>query len=540
MHMDRKNIALMAVLLILIAAVVSWGLVSRVFPAQAQAAPTATSAPTAAAPANASEVLTALETTLEQVYNQVNPSVVNIQVVKQVSLSEMQIPGFNLGPDTQGQQQTQGEGSGFVWDTQGHIVTNDHVVDGATKIQVIFYDGTTVNATLVGTDPSSDLAVVKVDVSADQLHPVQLADSTQLKVGEVSIAIGNPFGLNGTMTVGFISALDRSMPSQLEQEGTSYTIPDVIQTDASINPGNSGGVLLNDSGQVIGVTAAIESTSGSNSGVGFAIPSAIVQKVVPALIETGHYDHPWLGVSGTSLTPDLAEAMGLPADQRGALVMSTVADGPAAQAGLQGSDQQATINGEQVQVGGDVIVAFNGTVVKDFDSLVSYLADSTSAGQKVTLTVLRGGKEMTVDVTLGVRPDTIETAQNTQQPQSPTQGRSYLGILGINMSAEIAKEMGVSENQAGVLVEQVRSNTPAEQAGLQGGNKTVTINGQAIVVGGDIITALNEQPVANQADLQSLLAQVQPGAEATLTVLRDGQPVDLSITLAERPGNLPE
>jgi 2-alkenal reductase len=300
-------------------------------------------------------------------------------------------------------------GSGFVWDTQGHIITNNHVVDGASKVQVTFSDGMTVDAKVVGTDPNADLAVLQVNVPASQLTPVVLADSTQVKVGQIAIAIGNPYGLAGTMTEGIISGLERTLPVGLDnltsQQGPTYSIPDIIQTDASINPGNSGGVLVDIQGQLIGVTAAIESSSGSNSGIGFVIPSAIVKKVVPSLIATGSYQHPRLGISGTSMTPDLAKAMGLDSQQNGALVIEVTPGGPAANAGLQASNQTATINGQNVPVGGDVIVAINGQSVKQFDDLSTYLFYNTSIGQTVNLTVLRNGKEQTVKVTLDALPN---------------------------------------------------------------------------------------------------------------------------------------
>jgi serine protease Do len=539
--MNRKNLALVVAILMLAAVLAGCG-VDLTLPAQAQSGSSTTPASipsaTVAVPSNAAEVLTALEATLEQLYNQVNPSVVNIQALQQASgTSFSQIPGFYFGPNApQVPQQAQVLGSGFVWDTQGNIVTNEHVVDSVSNIRVTFSDGTIVEAKLVGTDPSSDLAVVKVDVPAEQLHPIQLADSTQVKVGELSVAIGNPFGLNGTMTVGFVSAVGRSLPSQSSTSQGSYSIPDVIQTDAPINPGNSGGVLVNDTGQLIGVTSAIESTAGSNSGVGFAIPSAIVQKVVPALIQTGHYDHPWLGISGTTLNPDLAQAMGLKADQRGALVISTVADGPADKAGLHGSDRQATINGQEEQIGGDVIVAINGTPITDFDSLAAYLADNTTVGQTISLTVLRQGQEMTVQVTLGVRPNEVS---QSNQPQSTTTTGAYLGVVGLTMAPDIAQAMGLPQDQQGVLVEQVRQGSPADQAGLRGSDKMVTINGQRVLVGGDVITAMNGQPVNTLQELQALLAQAQPGQQATLTLLRSGQPVGVDVTLAAHPSSLP-
>ncbi len=348
--------------------------------------PAATSAPPqSSAPGS----LANIEAALVSIYAQTNPSVVNIQVVVPATLSN---PGGAA------------LGSGFVWDTQGNLVTNNHVVDGATRITVTFYDGTTVEASLVGADSDSDLAVIKVNTNTAQLQPVTMADSTQLKVGQLAIAIGNPFGLQGTMTVGYISGLGRLLPANQNAAGPTYSIPDVIQTDAAINPGNSGGVLLDDTGKVIGVTSSIATTSGTSAGVGFAIPSAIVQQVVPALIKTGHYDHPYLGISVVSLNPDLASAMNLPSNQRGALVETVTPGSPADKAGLQASQNQVTINGQQVSVGGDVVIAYNGQVVKSSDDLVTFLARSGSVGQTVTLTVLRGGKQIQVPVTLGVRP----------------------------------------------------------------------------------------------------------------------------------------
>jgi S1-C subfamily serine protease len=281
-------------------------------------------------------------------------------------------------------------------------------VAGATSISVTFADGTVADAKLVGADPNSDLAVVQVNVPASKLVPVQLADSTQVKVGQLAIAIGNPFGLQGTMTQGIISGLSRSLPTGLDnqtaQQGPSYSIPDIIQTDAAINPGNSGGVLLDDQGQLIGVTAAIASSAGSNSGVGFVIPSSIVGKVVPSLINTGTYKHPWLGISGTTLTPDLAQAMNLSQNQQGALVIDVTPAGPAAKAGLKGSSQTATINGQDTPIGGDIITAINGQPVKSFEDMVSYLFDSTQVGQTASLTILRNGHEQQLKVTLGVQP----------------------------------------------------------------------------------------------------------------------------------------
>jgi len=320
------------------------------------------------------------QTSLERIYQLVNPAVVSIQV-------------------------GQGAGSGFVWDTQGHIVTNNHVVNGSENIRVTFSDGTVRTAELVGADADSDLAVIKVELPAARLHPIVLASSTEVRVGQLAIAIGNPFALENTMTVGIVSAVGRVLP--VDSSGSSqgsYSIPDIIQTDAPINPGNSGGVLVDDQGQLIGVTAAIASPVRASAGVGFAIPSDIVKRVVPALIETGRYEHTWLGISGASLTPDLAQAMNLDVDQRGALIMDIVPEGPADQADLRGSGQELAINERPFRVGGDVITAIDGQPVDNFEDLVAFLARSTEVGQQVVLSLLRDGKAQTATLVLAARP----------------------------------------------------------------------------------------------------------------------------------------
>jgi serine protease Do len=477
---------------------------------------------------DAGDLLAAYQGTLENIYTTVSPSVVNIQVVEQVASSGSDsnaIPGFPFfglpqGQDQQPQQQFQRAlGSGFVWDQQGHIVTNNHVVSGANKIEVTFSDGTMVPATLVGADPDSDLAVLKVDVSADKLHPVQMADSKSIQVGQLAIAIGNPFGLEGSMTTGIVSAVGRSLLAD-ETSAQSYTIPDIIQTDAPINPGNSGGILINVQGQVLGVTSAIESPVRANAGVGFAIPSAIVNNVVPALIQDGKYVHSWLGISGTSLTPDLAKAMGLDISQRGALVEEVLPNSPAEKAGLQASNNQATIDGQLVNVGGDVITAIDNQPVLQMDDLIAYLAGSTKVDQKVTLSLLRDGKQQNVDVTLAARPSAEEQAN--ANPQAPTQG-IHLGILGTTVDSSIAQAMNLPDGTQGVLIEQVQPGSLADTAGLQAGSKTVTINGQDILVGGDIITAVNGQSIASTDELRASLEQLPSDHPLTLTILRDGK-----------------
>lgn len=520
---------------------------------QATAAPTQAPAATAASnngnqpaasasAASAQSVMDAMQTTLENIYNQVRPSVVSISVVTQQQPSQSQIPSPFFGfPGVPNQPQTpqygQALGSGFVWDKQGHIVTNNHVVEGATQIEVSFSDGTNVQAKVVGTDPSNDLAVIKVDVPADQLQPVTLGDSTQVKVGQMVVAIGNPFGEQWTMTSGIVSGMGRTLPAGNSQNttGPQYTIPDIIQTDAPINPGNSGGVLTDLSGNVLGVTSAIESPVQANSGIGFVIPSAIVQKEVPVLIQTGHYDHPYLGISGTTLTPDLAKAMNLSANQKGALVEQVTANSPAAKAGLIGSTRQVQILGQTVLVGGDIITAVNGQTVNSIDDLIAYLNDNTSVGQTVTLTVLRNGKETSVDITLGSRPSSQSNPVASSQPV----GQLQLGVVGMGLTSGIAQAMNLPADQQGVLIEQVASGSPADKAGLRGSYMPATVNGQQILVGGDVITQIDNQSIAQPNDIRSYLAQAQAGQQIDLEIIRNGQQKQVSVTLEASSAQTP-
>jgi S1-C subfamily serine protease len=494
------------------------------------------SAPTQAAPVQAEipsgaagDLLAAYQGTLENIYTAVSPSVVNIRVVQQVDPSNAgnsEIPGFPFFNVPQGgvpdQQFQSGLGSGFVWDQDGHIVTNNHVVSGADRIEVTFSDGTSVPATLVGTDPDSDLAVLKVEVPADQLQPVKMGDSNAVRVGQLAIAIGNPFGLEGSMTTGIISAVGRSLPAD-ETSFQSYTIPDVIQTDAPINPGNSGGVLIDAQGQVLGVTAAIESPVRANAGIGFAIPSAIVDNVVPALIKDGEYVHSWLGISGTTLTPDLATAMKLESTQRGALVEEVMPDSPAEKAGLRGSRQQVTLEGQTTNVGGDVITAIDGQQILQMDDLIAYLARSTRVDQKITLTLLRDGGQESLDVTLAARPSSQERTATTNRRGV------QLGILGMTMDGTIAKEMNLPDGQQGVLVTQVEPGSLADTAGLRAGTQSVSIDGQQFTIGGDIITAVDGQPIADIQELRATLAGLPSDADLTLMILREGAEVEITL-----------
>ncbi len=397
-------------------------------PVQAQA----TTAPSVPVVADNS-LLSAYQSTLESIYSQVDPSVVSIHVVSQSTTTQVNPFGRNRG--LQSPQVSEALGSGFVWDANGDIVTNNHVVSGATSIDVTFSDGKNYTAKVVGTDVYSDLAVIKSEAPASELHPVSVADASQVKVGQVTIAIGNPYGLQNTMTVGVVSGLGRTLPAGSDATtttGPTYSIPDIIQTDAAINPGNSGGVLLNDQGQVIGVTAAIESASSANAGIGFVIPSTILNKVIPDLIKSGSHQHPYLGLSGMSLNVDINNAMGLNAQQQGALIETVNPGDPADKAGLKASTKTVTINGSSVSVGGDVVIAINGTPITSMDDLIAYLETDTTIGQKVTLTILRDGKQMSVDVTLGTRP--------SQQPVTfvdPNSANSSSTLLSFPVSSAV-------------------------------------------------------------------------------------------------------
>ena len=354
-------------------------------------------------PADILEEADVEERLVANIYERVAPSVVHIRVVRRVSGAErprFEIPGWPGLPEGPDDFYQRGEGSGFVWDRDGHVITNYHVVQHAEEVEVTFFDGSTVSAEIVGTDPDSDLAVLRVDRSADRLFPVTLADSDEVFVGQRAIAIGNPFGQEWTLTTGVVSALGRTLPS-----GTSnFSIPEMIQTDAAINPGNSGGPLLERDGRVIGVNTLIMSRERASAGVGFAIPGSIVEKVVPVLIEEGSYTYAWLGIVGQDLERETALAMDLPADQRGALVIEVVDESPAEDAGLEGSNQRVRQNGVQLQVGGDIIVAIEGQPVRTMDDLIVYLVKETQPDDRVTLEIVRDEREMTIEVTLSGRP----------------------------------------------------------------------------------------------------------------------------------------
>ena len=294
---------------------------------------------------------------------------------------------------------TGGVGSGFVFDKKGHIITNAHVVKEANKVVVTFLDGRSYNAEIIGTDEYTDIAIIKVNADLSLLHPLFIGDSSNLKVGEQITAIGNPFGLSGSMTSGIVSQLGRLLPS-----GSGYLIPDVIQTDAAINPGNSGGPLLNMRGEIVGINTAIQSATGEFTGVGFSIPSQTVAKIVPTLIEKGEYKHPWIGISGRDIDPDMASVMNLK-DAIGFLVITVVEDSPAFDAGLVGSDKTIEVDGINYQVGGDIILSVDGKEVRKIDDILVHLQRTKSVGDEMVLEILRDGRTTNVTIVLGERPN---------------------------------------------------------------------------------------------------------------------------------------
>jgi S1-C subfamily serine protease len=294
---------------------------------------------------------------------------------------------------------TGGLGSGFVFDKKGHIISNAHVVKDANKVVVTFLDGRSYNADIIGIDEYTDIAVIKVNADLSLLHPLSIGDSSNLKVGEEIAAIGNPFGLSGSMTSGIISQLGRLLPTE-----SNYRIPDVIQTDAAINPGNSGGPLLNMRGEIVGINTAIQSTTGSNTGVGFSIPSQTVAKIVPTLIENGEYKHPWIGISGRDIDPDMASVLNLK-DAVGFLVITVVEDSPAFQAGLIGSEKTIEVDGVNYDVGGDIILAVDGKEVRKIDDILVHLQRAKSVGDEMVLEILRDGRTTNVTIILDERPN---------------------------------------------------------------------------------------------------------------------------------------
>ena len=291
-----------------------------------------------------------------------------------------------------------GMGSGFVYSDEGYVITNQHVVQDAEKVMITFLDGEAYIGNVVGSDRDLDIAVVKVQPTNTYLQPIKIGDSSKLKVGEKIAAIGNPFGLSGSMTSGIVSQMGRLLPQE-----SGYSIPDVIQTDAAINPGNSGGPLLNMKGEVVGINTAIQSATGEFSGIGFAVPSNTVKKVVPVLIEKGEFSHPWMGISGTDVDPELAEVRDLKSS-KGFLVVSVIEGSPAEAAGLLGVTETKEIDGREFALDGDIILSIDGETVRKISDILVHLQREKSVGDEMILTVNRNGEMLELTMVLEERP----------------------------------------------------------------------------------------------------------------------------------------
>src|ERR687884_404860 len=341
---------------------------------------------------NASTILNAQSIIFNQIFNNAKNSVVQITSTINTAIPNIIINGNPL------QRQSTSLGSGFVFDAdKGLIITNNHVIQGADKVDVTFIDGNTYSAKVIGADPFGDLAVLQItdDFSSQHLTALSLANSSQLQVGQQVIAIGNPFALSDTMTNGIISQVGRVLPNQ----EMGFSIPDVIQTNAAINPGNSGGPLLDLHGNVIGVNSAITSQTGEFAGIGFAIPSNTVAKIIPYLIRDGKYNHPWLGIAGANLTPDLAQQLAMPRNSKGVVVASVTPGGPADKAGIVGSVQN-----DNTTPSGDIITAIDGHQIKRMEDVISYIEEQKSAGNNVIVTLNRDGQPHDLTLTLQARP----------------------------------------------------------------------------------------------------------------------------------------
>jgi 2-alkenal reductase len=440
------------------------------FTGQSAQAPAGALAPRAATPPPALEVLPLAGVVgsgaadLTRLYQQVNPGVVSLGVIQETEIN--------------GQTFRQlGGGSGFVFDDR-HIVTNNHVAGSVESVEVIFHDGQHRQGTVVGADAYSDLAVIRVDDLPAGVRALPLVGNfDSLKVGQPVIAIGSPFGRANSMTYGIISALGRTIPAGLE---AGFSIPQTIQTDAAINPGNSGGPLVNLDGEVVGVNFAIESETRQNSGVGFTIPVSILKRVVPALIEEGAYKYAYLGLEGSTISPQLAEALELPDNTLGVYVSSVVPGGPSEQGGVQGGSRTVTTSsGAEVQQGGDIVTAIDDMPVVRFEDLVSYLVTKATPGQTVTLTVDRNGEEVKVEVTLGERPSQ-SVATTESGPDGAISARAAIAIaedtVRNELTGEITEKVATPQERDGQSVWVVELNTATQTA-------TVVINAES----GDVI-----------------------------------------------------
>ncbi len=390
----------LAIAILLIATACSSASSATEPPSEASPDPTASSTATPETtldPLSPFAAVAALEHVIRYIYDTSLPSITHIRVVQKV---EAPTSSFFF-PSTPEDQFRRGEGSGFIWDEEGHVVTNYHVVADADEVVVVMADGTELEARVLGFDPDSDLAVLKLNDLPEEIVPLRIGDSDVVTIGQFVLAIGSPFGQEFTITSGIVSALGRTITSG----NSAFSIPRVIQTDAAVNPGNSGGPLLDRTGRAIGINSQIATRSGSSSGIGFAIPINAAKQVVPELIAQGRFDHAWLGIAGQSVNTQIIELMDLPDDTRGVLVADVAIDSPADRADLRGSNETRTVQGLNFALGGDIITAIDGDPLEGLDDLIDHLGHSARPGDRITLDILRDGAEsLTIEVELGSRP----------------------------------------------------------------------------------------------------------------------------------------
>ncbi len=482
---------------------------------------------------SSNDSIESLEEDLIKLYDKVDQSVVQVT-------QDSNIPGMSR------------LGSGFVYDREGHIVTNYHVVAGDPinkEFDITFTDGTGYKATVVGVDPFAEIAVLKIALEnntqvKERLIPLQIGNFSEVSVGQRVAAIGNPFGLSASITEGIVSGLGRVLPAlspennqmPIVEETPAFSIPNIIQTDAAINPGNSGGPLLNMRGEVIGINTAIFSATGVYSGVGFAIPSYLIQKVVPSLITTGEYQHPYLGVSGTDIDADIAEIMKLP-NTTGFLVIQVTSGSPAEKAGIRGGAILTEIDGREVEVGGDVIIGIDNKPIRKIDDLLSYLDREKKVGDNVTLSIIRNGQIQEIGLSLAARP--ASTVLDNEIIQETQDDRPSLGVTGISITPEIALQMNVPSSiineGKGFLVIDVLRNGSAEDAGIRGGYIASNINGNQVELGGDIIIGIDNITIGSVEDIRKALSTKQIGDHVQLKVYRDKSTIDIPVILKKSP-----
>ncbi|MDN5867895.1 MAG: trypsin-like peptidase domain-containing protein, partial [Candidatus Nitrosocosmicus sp.] len=484
--------------------------------------------------------------------NQNSNSINDDNLIKLYNKVDQSVVQVTYNSETPGKSRL---GSGFIYDKEGHIITNYHVVAGDRlneDFDITFIDGSTYKAEVIGADPFAEIAVLKILAQNNsqldkKLVPLQIGNFSDVQVGQRVAAVGNPFGLSASITEGIVSGLGRLLPAfstsdldqfSIVQNTPTYSIPNIIQTDAAINPGNSGGPLLNMKGQVIGINTAIFSNTGAYTGVGFAIPSYLIHQVVPSLISTGTYEHPHLGISGIDVNPDIAKAMNLK-NSTGFLVIQVSSESPAQQAGIRGGSILTEINGRQLELGGDIIIGVDDKNIRKIDDLLSYLEREKKVGDNITLSIIRNGQNQEIDLTLTARPNSFAFGSEVMPESQQGTNKPSLGVTGIQVTPEIASQMNIPsdiiDGGKGFLVIDVIRNGSAYEAGLRGGYISSFINGNQIELGGDIILDIDNIPIHTANDISKILSTKSIGDVLQLSIYRDTKTVDIPLTLQRGP-----